>query len=284
MKIYLCGITANQYHNIKELTDPVYKEVDGLIFVCDEKTDDGTFELLEERKGCGQIFKRKWSNSHDHNQNVFLLEGPMQDGDFFLLRDSMERFNPEWIKNIRSFVEDLEKEGICSIFNYNKGFMFKKNDSMIFQNSPHWHLLGIRNKIIDLSHYFDENKHEHTWRIRDGEKGGRPIDNKIDHEAKYAWVYGRSNHLLLGMEDKYEEFQRAENIRQQARLYAKDSGIAMTIEGLKEFIGKVKAESPENLVAFINSHRVWKNFYRFHFLKHNFEVINLTENNWVLKK
>jgi len=32
--------------------------------------------------------------------------------------------------------------------------------------------------------------------------------------------------------------------------------------------------------SWINSHRVWKNFYRFHILKHEFQEIERLENEW----
>lgn len=280
-RLFLIGITQNQAKNIKELTDPIWEYIDGLCFV-DHGSTDGTRELLESRKGAGKIIDGTWVNNHDFSLNRALLEGGMKEGDFFVFRDSMERFNPEWVKNIKPFFSNLHNQGVNAIFNFGKIFAAEWTDRLYFQGNPHFGLMGLTQKIIDLKDYYDEDKHEHTWRIRDGEEGGRPLDNKIDHEAKYAWVYGRSNHLLLGMEGRQEEYHGAEGIRNHARWCAKQLGVPMTIDGLKTFISKLKEENPENLVTFINSHRVWKNFYRHHFLKHHINNINLTENDWRL--
>ena len=285
--IYLCGITSSEHDNIKELTEPIYDVIDGLIYVVDDKCDEATLNLLEERKGKGEILHRKWTNDHDLQMNVFLRKSVLQPNDWFILRDSMERFNPEWAAQLPQLLDTLSLNGINSVYNYGKGFAFKWNDSMIFQGSPHWGLQGTRPHAIDLAETLDEDKHEHTWRIKDGEEGGRPIHNKIDHEAKYLWTYGRSNHAYLGVDFDNEMecalMQRAEMIRQIARHNARYAECELNIEGLKKYLTQLRDDDPESLEGFVNSHRVWKNFYRFHFLEEDFEEIDKTENSWEYK-
>lgn len=278
-KIYLVGMTQDQRDNIKSLTDPIYKYVDGLIFV-DHGSTDGTKELLEERRGCGKIIGKKWVKSNDYSMNSILLEGDLEEGDFLIFRDSMERFNKEWAKNIRQFIHSLQLQGIRTCYNYNKIFIWQYNDSQYFIGSPHFGVEGVQGKSIDLKDYFDEDKKEHTWRIKDGEEGGRPFDNKINHEAKYVWVYGRSNHLLLGNENNIEGYQRAEMIRLHIREVARLNGFELNIDGLKEFMLWYEEEDPNNFRSWINSARVWKNFYRYRILGENFYEIEKTENNW----
>lgn len=298
--IYLCGITnESEYQNIKKLTE-CWGVFDGLIFGYDApegydmvESDIGSlsaadgdlcWRLLDERKKEGKIIHREWTNDHDLQMNTFLREGPMKDGDWFVLRDSMERFNLEWVKKLPDLVLEWETQGILSVYNYGKGFAFKWNDTMIFQGSPHWGLQGARGKAIDLKEQYDEDKKEHTWRIRDGEEGGRPFDNKINHEAKYVWNYGRSNHLLLGYENRIEEFRRAEIIRQHIREVAKVNGFDLTIEGLKEFMTWLKEKDHEAFSSWINSHRVWKNFYRYRIAGEDFYEVDKTEHDWIYEK
>ena len=290
-KIYLCGITnKSEYKNIEELTDPIWEHIDGLIFGYDSNDsasllsnhkNDECFNLLEERSGEGAIITRLWTNDHDLQMNTFLREGPLKAGDWFILRDSMERFNPEWAKELPKILQSFEMQGIRSVFNYGKGFAFQWNDSMIFQGSPHWGLQGAQMNTVDLKNMYDEDKKEHTWRIKDGEKGGRPIDNKIDHEAKYAWCYGRSNHLLLGLEDSIKEYQRAELVRLHVRDVALVKGFEHTLSSLKDFMIWFQENDLDNFKAWINSHRVWKNFYRYRVVgKESFDSIEKTENEW----
>lgn len=287
MSLYLCLITHNQYENVKALTDPIWEHIDGIISV-DAGSTDGTKELLEERKGAGQVLHRTWSNDHDLQMAVWLRQSVLKEGDWFLVRDSMERFNPEFAQGIRKFIDSFDMAGVKTMFNYGKLFAAKYNDSMIIQQSPHWGLVGWQPKAIDLRDYHDETKKEWTWRVFDGEEGGRPADNKIDHEARYYWNYGRSNHLLLGRENDLDSYRYLEMIRLHTREYARQKGFERTLDGLKEFmkwgmdIGEREEQEVEQFKIWINSCSILKNFYRKHILAHKWEDIKETENSWTL--
>lgn len=288
-KVYLCGITSSEFDNLKALTDSCHEVFDGMIWVCDDKTDQATLDLLEERKGCGEILRRKWTKDHDLSMNVFLRESVLKQGDWFVLRDSMERFNPEWVVNLPKLLDSLAMQRVQSIFNYGKGFAFQWHDGLVFFGSPHWGLHGIRPLSIDFKDTFSEEEHQHTWRIRDGEEGGRPVDNKIDHEAKYLWCYGRTNHLYLGVDpdDPIAPalIERADTIRQVMRHWGNHIEGCGTdsVEGLKNFMLYLRKEDGEQLGHFVNSHRVWKNFFRYHILEEDFHKIEASENVWEYK-
>jgi hypothetical protein len=279
MKIYLCGITQNDYQNIDELTS-VYEYFDGLIFV-DGGSNDGTKELLESRKKDGTIIYRKWTNDHDYQMNEFLRQGPMKIGDWFLLRDSRERFNPQWVKNIKEMINQFSKNQIRSVYNYGKGFAFEYYDDMYFSGSPHWGLFNARGNSLELSNYFDENKKEHTWRLKDGD-GGRSEANFIDHFVKYYFVYGRSNHLLLGRENDREAFVQAETNRQNFRLYCASLGIDFTINALKEYLMTDTWKKDIKFLTMFNNEEILRNFYRWHILKDDIEKIKAESKTWRL--
>ena len=286
-RLFLCLITHNQYENVKSLTDPIWEHIDGIISV-DAGSTDGTRELLEERKGQGEVLYRKWTNDHDLQQNVWLRESVLKEGDIVLIRDSCERFNPEWAKKIRNFLDTLIFGGVRSIFNYGKLFAFVWSDSIVCQGSPHWGMVGLQHKMIDLKEYHNEDLHAWSWRVRDGEEGGRPIDNKIDHEAKYYWTYGRSNHLLLGRENNIEEYQRLEMIRGHIRDQARLLGFSMDLKGLEDFMRWITSDEVEDQTKingknWINSNHITKNFYRKHIAKDSWEDIISTENSWTLE-
>jgi hypothetical protein len=279
MKIYLCGITQNDYQNIDELTS-IYEYFDGLIFV-DGGSNDGTKELLESRKKDGAIIYRKWTNDHDYQMNEFLRQGPMKIGDWFLLRDSRERFNPQWVKNIKEMINQFSKNQIRSVYNYGKGFAFEYYDDMYFSGSPHWGLFNARGNSLELSNYFDENKKEHTWRLKDGD-GGRSEANFIDHFVKYYFVYGRSNHLLLGRENDREAFVQAETNRQNFRLYCASLGIDFTINALKEYLMTDTWKKDIKFLTMFNNEEILRNFYRWHILKDDIEKIKTESKTWRL--
>lgn len=262
--LYLCGITQNEFNNINELTK-YYDYFDGLIFV-DGGSTDGTKELLESRKKCGQIPYRKWTNDHDFQMNEILRCGTLKIGDWFLLRDSRERFNEEWLKNLKNIISQLENQKINSVFNYGKGFLFKYFDDMIFQGSPHWGLQGWRSNVIDFSHHWDEKKYEHTWRVPDGDNQ-RPVEYRFIHFLKYYFVYARSNHLLLGNEGNIELFNEKEALRKRFReyLYFKYDAV-FTIEWFNNFLIKNDWKNDEFIRNCFNQEKILNDYYKYFIL------------------
>lgn len=273
-KIYLCGITQNQYENINELTENCYQYFDGLIFV-DAGSTDGTLELLEQRKGCGRILYREWTNDHDLQMSEIVRRGGMENGDWFVLRDSRERFNLEWVKNIRQILQSLVDQGVNSIFNYGKGFAFAWNDNMVFQGSPHWGLQGAIGQAVDFKSFFSETEKEHTWRIPEGQ-GDRPYGHMIDHHFKYYFIYGRSNHLLLGNENNIDSYKRQEAERLLFRKYMHDLGV-FSQDDMISYLKSEKALKDDNIKYILNGQRIMMDFYRKHVLGHSLEEIQNKE-------
>jgi len=271
MKVYLCGITHNQKSNIDALTKDIYEHVDGLIFV-DGGSTDGTKQLLEERKGRGEVIYRKWTNDHDFQMNEFVRQGPMKNGDWFIMRDSMERFNLEFAKNIKSFINQVSSQKIRSVYSHDKGFAFQYFDDMSFSGSPHWGLQNARGNAIDLKHYYAEER-DFAYRLKDGEEGGRPLHNFIDHFVRYYFVYARSNHLLLGREGNQEEFRQKEHQRQVFRHILGETGIEYSINGLKEWMKSGEFKKDELLLKIVNDEKILNDFYRWHILSHTLEDI-----------
>ena len=272
MRIFLCGVTENQVDNIDKLTSNIWEHVDGLIFV-DGGSTDGTRELLEDRVGEGAVLYRKWTNDHDLQMSEILRQGPMQIGDWFILRDSMERFNDDFAKSIVSFLVNARNQNIKSIYSHGKGFAFEYYDDMFFLGSPHWGLQNARHEAIDLKDYFKDEK-EYSYRLKDGEEGGRPIHNFVDHFVKYYYVYGRSNHTLLGREHDRKAYQEAELNRQQFRVYCnKNIGLDFTVESLLDYLKKDQWKNDKEFVAMFNKEKILKDFYRWHVLKHPLEEL-----------
>ena len=273
MNIYLCGITCDRKEKIDELTKYIWDDFDGLIFV-DGGSTDGTKELLESRKKAGSIIYRKWTNDHDFQMNEILRQGPLKMGDWFLLRDDEERLNPNFTKNIRNFIQSLEKNRINSCWWLGKGFLFKYYDDMSFQGSPHWGLLNARAESIDLGKYFghtDEDK-QITWNTR---IYNRERQDWYKHHLKYYWVYGRSNHLLLGRENNIKEYQQLEDNRQNFRIYCSNLGLEFTIESLHNFLVTDKWKNDKIFLEMFNKEPILQRYYLY-FIK-NISIDEITK-------
>jgi glycosyltransferase involved in cell wall biosynthesis len=274
MKVYLCGITQDKKQKIDELTKDIFNHFDGLIFV-DGGSTDGTRELLEQRKGQGNIIHRKWTNDFDFQNNEILRQGGMKNGDWFLLRDDEERLNPSFTSDIKPFIKDLEKNQISSCWWLGKGFLFKYYDDMYFQGNPHWGIVNARDNRVDLAKYFahtDENK-EITWNTR---IEGRTRPDWYKHHLKYYWVYGRSNHLLLGRENNIKEFQELEanrvNIREYSRL---KYNLEFSIESLHNFLMTDDWKSDNIFLSMFNKEPILQRYYLY-FIK-NLSVEEITK-------
>jgi len=275
MKIYLCAITQNEKENMDELTREIHKDLDGLIIV-DGGSTDGTVELMKKREGNGAVVHRKWTNDHDFQMNEFLRQGPMKNGDWFILRDSTERLNPDFTKKCHDLCARFDRAGIQTVYDRSKILMARYYDDQFFLGSPHWGLQGQRQKIIRLSDvegFEDSNSYGWTVRIKN-----RSPEYNYRHQLKYYYVYGRSNHMLLGNEENKEEYFRLETQRQRFRKICEEKyKLNHTIKDLESFLSTNKWHKDNEFIEIINDERILSKFYRNAILNESPDSINSTQ-------
>lgn len=258
-KLFLCGITnGGNLDNLRDMIEPVKDHIDGLNFVFHYPKDDGA-DYLEKNKKDGKIVYSDWCQRHHYSMNHFLYQGNMKNGDFFILLDSGERISKECAeKAIPEFIRQMKEKNICMISNYNKGFLFRYDESMEFKGSPHWYMTVFTGVVtnLELPDTLFKNVRNQT----------RNKFHFVDHYAKYMlYPYG-SNHALLGLENK-EQFIVRDKLRLDFRDYlSNELGLSLTVEALKQFLLENKTSLPDKLKFFINKEKVWNDFYRFHIL------------------
>lgn len=271
-KLWLCGITSDgNLENLKEMIEPIKEYFDGLIFTfhgpqytfkyngfCYECSDEQNEQsYLEANKKDGKIIYANWCNRHAYSQNHFLYQGPMENGDKFILLDSMERISPEFCKDhLPKLIEYMDANNVAMLANYGKGFLFRFNEMLEFRGSPHWY-------ATQLDGQQSNTQLEKTlfWNVRNKQRGEFFW---ALHYAKYMFCYpAGSNHALLGLE-KQGDPQKLFPIREMKRLQFRDEarrrGYPLTLDGLKEWFSKPLDEVTK---AYINDEKVWSDYYRY---------------------
>lgn len=262
-KLWLCGMTSEgNLENLKEMIEPIKEYFDGLVFTYHGSTFmDDCWNYLTSNSKEGKIICAKWCNRHAYSQNHFLYQGPMEDGDKFILLDSMERISPEFCKDhLPKLIEYMDKNNVACLANYGKGFLFRYNEMLEFRGSPHWYATALDGEQANTQ--LEKNL---FWNVR-GEK--REKFHWVGHYAKYMFCYpAGSNHALLGLEkqgDPQKLFPVREALRLQFRKEAKNRGYPLTMEGLNAWLSQ-----PLDAVTkhYLNTEKTWNDYYRYYILK-----------------
>jgi hypothetical protein len=260
-KIYIGLITGNEIKNITELTS-VYSYFDGLAAV-DHNSEDGTFDVLNSRKGDGFVEKIPYYSHHGHSMNHFLLNPKIKIGDWILLRDSSERINEEFARNIKYWINTFERNNINTIYQYSKLLMFRRFPHQFFANTPHWGFQGAQPGFlqIDQSKIFEKDE-DYCYSVRNKT---RDKFHFINAYLRYYLILD-TNHLLLGA-DKAELAGISFSAREAKRLrfleYLRLKNVESNIESVIEFM---KNGLDKEGFEFINSELILNNAYSYNVL------------------
>ena len=273
MKFWLTFITQNRFSDIKEMTEDL-SPFDGIVAV-DHFSDDGTYELLDQRKGKGKIIQIPFLKHHAHSMNSFLFSGIIKNGDYFLILDSTDRINSRWLKTLKNEVEYYSQNDVGGVF-LDRIFLARYLDSMEFFGAIHWGLHPIWGKIINHSQTSGYKKED--WIIN--KRGENPV---LWNPSKYWWVYGHgSSHTqLLYQQFGNDVWQKHENVRMNFRLSCQAQlGLEFTMDSLVNYLKENVGKYPDWFEQTLENEISLKDLFRFKVLNQPLGDICSNRFNW----
>ena len=283
MKIWLGGITNSK--DVIPLIEKSLPYFDGIVFTLDEKSDKSLFEKFEELKNNNHNFHyivRPFAQAHDWRANDWLHSGLIKSGDYVCIMDSTDRFNDDFLVNLKTTVNQWNQAEMNSIF-LDRPFIFKFTGHQYFESSPHWGIANLLNKIINLSADPSYKKENYIINTRDILRYG------IVHPIKYFCEYKRSNATQL----LYQQFgnniwRHHENQRLTFQIFVeKDLGFTCTVQNLIYYISEgIKNKNlPEYVIDYIQLEVNMQDLVRFYILKQDFiNEIAVNRFNWSFRK
>lgn len=273
MKFWLTFITQNRVSDIKEMTEDL-SPFDGIIAV-DHNSNDGTYELLEERKKDGKIIQRPFVMHHAHSMNETLFSGAMKNGDYFMILDSSDRINPRWLKTLREDVEYYNKNDVGAIF-LDRVFIARYIDSMEYFGAVHWGLRPFWGQVVDYSRINGYRKE--SWIINK-----RNDDSILLKPSKYWYVYGHgSSHTeLLYRQFSDEIWRYHENIRMRFRINCQlQLGLEFTLESLINYMKENIGNYPDWFEKILETEVSLKDIFRLKVLNQPLTNICMNRFDW----
>ncbi len=278
-KIWLCLITSdNEIENIDEMTKGIWQYFDGICAVIHKQGgNDDVKNLLESRKKEGFVKEVEWLAHHGHSQNAWLFDKRIEQGDVCVIRDSLERLNPQFAQNLRYIVDVLLKQGVWNIWAGGKLLALRRWPGQQFINSIHWGCLGLNGQSIDVKNIsmIYENDRMCAYSVRN-EKRKRSY--QVYHEVRYLLDYNcNSNHLQLYFNNP-KELARQEIRLYEFKKFLKEKCGVSTAKDLENYLtgnrNGIKIGQDETclkLKQFMNDNRVWREAYRFWVEETDFE-------------
>lgn len=283
MKIWLGGITNSL--DVLPLIEQSINYFDGIIFTVDDRSDKALIDKFEELKAKYNNFHfliRRFNQAHDWRANDWLHSGLIKSGDYVCVMDSTDRFNNNFVSNIKSIVSDWIKENVNSIF-LDRLFIFKFTGHQYFESTPHWGVANLLNNVINLSQNPQFKREDYIINTRDILRYG------IIHPIKYFCEYKRSNATQL----LYQQFGNNiwhyhENERLKFQLYIEQKlGFECNVENLIKYISEgIKNKNlPNYIIDYVELEVNLQDLIRFYILKQDF-VNEIAKNrfNWSFKK
>lgn len=251
--------SAGNEANLRAMIEPIRQYFDGLVFTFHHPIDDGAY-YLQSVQGAGRVIYAIYCQRHGYSLTHCLWQGPMENGDHFVLLDTLERVSAPFVRDILpGIIHEMRAKNIAMVANYGKGLVFRFNEQLEFRGSPHWYTTGLDGGTSNL-----ELPKEHFWNVRSEQ---RDPYHWVGHYAKYMLFPAGSNHALLGLDHHpgrpEEVFPQREAKRLAFRTELLRRGYDTSLSGLKAMLSHPIDDVTR---ALINSDKVWNDYYRYEIL------------------
>lgn len=265
MKLYLIGMSGpGSASDLRELIDPIRPFFDGVVWVLHDARESEEATYLESVKGDGAIHHARYCNRHDVSRNLGLYWGPLQDGDWCVGVDVLERISPAFAENTRHVISQLEAARLNAAFYYGKHFMFRYHESLRYQGNPHEGLTRDDGQMraLDLKDYLPTEAD-----VRYGVRATKRPDpfHWVRHYLKYyvSCPWG-ANHCLLGNVNRGDEmtiFRQRETMRNDFRTELRRRNVGLTVD---EVVGYWRrAPLDDAMRRFVETEKILNDGYRY---------------------
>lgn len=254
-RLWLCGMTGfGKEANLRALIEPIKSFFVGLNWTCHYPLDEAA-DYLESVQGAGRIAFVHYSGRHHSSMNQYLHQGLMQEGDYFIQIDDLERLSVSFCRDhLPRMVAAMEAAPrYAMIANWGKGLLFRFNEQLEFKGSPHWYATGLDGPSANV-----ELGKDLFWNVRDEQ---RDPFHWVGHYARYFLGPAGSNHALLGLDHHPggpAVFPEREAKRLAFRQEMRARGFPLTLDGLTAFMGQ---PLDDHLKGLINSDKTWSDYY-----------------------
>lgn len=261
MKLWFTFMAGpNSLEDLHELWDPIKEHFTGLCAVYHGGRDDLEAQYLEANKGEGIIIYLPYVGRHDQSRNVALHCGKIEDGDWVMQCDTLERIP-------KSFIETWVLKGLMQtksnmILYYGKPLLFQYHESLQYVGTPHEGLRRQDGQALPIP-LEQALPNESVVRLNVRPQKREPF-HWVSHYARYMMMPWGSNHGLLGLSDRGDPaklFSEREQRRLAFLTEMKRRGYPRTLDGLKRMLSQ---PLDGTLKDFLNNEKVWQDYYRYH--------------------
>lgn len=266
IRLFLTSMCADHSdENPREMIEPIKKDIDGVFWVLNDVPEFSPSSCyLESVKGCGKIIHRSWPAGRHHvAMNDTLYTGIIQEGDFLIWTDALERPVPEFVKRIKTeFIPFMNEIDADVLFYYGKAYLIRYRETLEYRNTPHWSLTGWNGKGFEYSQ-IEPDESKVRLNVRPIKRAGDPYHWCSHYARYYVGQPAGSNTVALGLDhfppgDRNKQFAEREERRLRFRKLLKNRGYDLSLGGLTLLF---REELDEEVKFYLRSEKILSDYW-----------------------